>query len=233
MIAMGVLSMFIVVDTLPAQMGMPSQPQIQVSDPVPEAQQAGAEQVEELLVAMQVKDHVSKTMDQMLSMQMRVHPEGSAVIDATREFYEKYMSWDAVKGGLIEIYQETFTADEVAALTGFYQTPAGQKMIEKMPELSSRSMKVTMERMGKHMNELREMLKEARLKDGLPENDGRQLGPFPPQGAGGMPAAGPRKGRPMMPKRTMPAAPVADQGAPAVEETAVPPSQEATADAEE
>ena len=139
--------------------------------------------VEELLVAMRMNVNVNKTIDQMMSMQTRVNPDGSAVIDATREFYEKYLNWDAQKGDIVKLYQETFTEDEIRQMTAFYQTPVGQKVIETMPELSSKAMKITMERMAKHMKELREVIAAARVKDGLPADGRPQLGPFPPKNA--------------------------------------------------
>jgi len=149
----------------------------------PLATESHTEAVEELLVAMRMNVNVNKTIDQMMSMQTRVNPEGSAVIDATRDFYEKYLNWNAQKGDIVKLYQETFTEDEIRQMTAFYQTPTGQKVIEMMPELSSKAMKITMERMAQHMKELREVISAAREKDGLPADGRPQLGPYPPKNA--------------------------------------------------
>ncbi|NCC60682.1 MAG: DUF2059 domain-containing protein [Verrucomicrobiae bacterium] len=178
-----------------------------------------AQAVEEMLVTMRMNENVNKTIDQMMNMQARMGAEGSAVAEATREFYEKYLNWDAQKADIIEIYKESFTEDEIREMTAFYQTTVGQKVIQLMPELSAKSMKVTMERMGAHMKELREAIAAARVKDGLPADGRPQLGPYPPEGGRpmGQPRIGPHSRPAGMPgPRPMPLPDGADE-APAAE----------------
>ena len=53
---------------------------------------------------------------------------------------KKEMSWNKIKGSIVSAYAETFTTDELKALTKFYSTPAGKKFIKKQPQLQQRMM---------------------------------------------------------------------------------------------
>lgn len=58
---------------------------------------------------------------------------------------------------MVPVYAETYTLDEIRQLTAFYDSPIGQKMLAKMPQLMARSMeignRVMMPRMQKFMAE--------------------------------------------------------------------------------
>lgn len=46
-----------------------------------------------------------------------------------------------------QVYVDVFTEDELQELLAFYQSPLGQKMLEKMPELMQRSMTIAQQQM--------------------------------------------------------------------------------------
>ena len=54
--------------------------------------------------------------------------------------FREEMSWTKLRPVYIRIYQETFTQEEVNAITAFYKTPAGAASIDKMPVVMQKSM---------------------------------------------------------------------------------------------
>ena len=42
-------------------------------------------------------------------------------------------SWEKMQAELTGIYRELFTQEEINSLIDFYQSPAGQAMVKKMP----------------------------------------------------------------------------------------------------
>lgn len=50
---------------------------------------------------------------------------------------------DAFLSEVAQIYVDVFTLEEIEAVSAFYRTPVGRKMLERMPELMARSMEVS------------------------------------------------------------------------------------------
>ena len=57
------------------------------------------------------------------------------------------VGWNAMKPVYVKIYQETFEQEEIDGLINFYSSPAGQAMLDKMPQVMQRSTAVAQERM--------------------------------------------------------------------------------------
>jgi hypothetical protein len=55
----------------------------------------------------------------------------------TMESVFSAMSWEKMKSMYVSLYAETFTPGELQGLIDFYKTPAGQKYIEKQPQLQA------------------------------------------------------------------------------------------------
>ena len=71
------------------------------------------------------------------------------------------MTWDSVKPDFIQIYSEVFTEKELKDLAAFYNTPIGQKFIEKMPDLQSKTIEIMQKRMTTLMPAIRAALQDA------------------------------------------------------------------------
>lgn len=50
------------------------------------------------------------------------------------------LAWDNLKPVYHDIYRQTFTGDDIDAIIAFYESPTGQRMLEKMPELMQNTM---------------------------------------------------------------------------------------------
>ncbi|MDH5833341.1 DUF2059 domain-containing protein [Luteimonas sp. M1R5S59] len=50
------------------------------------------------------------------------------------------LAWENLEPIYRDIYRRTFSAEDIDAIIAFYETPAGQRMIEKMPALMQHTM---------------------------------------------------------------------------------------------
>lgn len=123
-----------------------------------------AQAVEELLQAMDMSNLLDRSIDAMLQAQAEGNPQLKPLQGVMREFMSKYMSWESLKPGLVQLYGEAFTEPEVRELIAFYRTPLGQKMITRMPELMQKGMALGQKAVQEHLPELREAIAKA-MKD--------------------------------------------------------------------
>jgi hypothetical protein len=59
------------------------------------------------------------------------------------DWLSQVFAWEKTKDMYVDIYVETFTEDELNELIVFNQSPLGQKVLRKMPQLMQRSMDKT------------------------------------------------------------------------------------------
>jgi hypothetical protein len=74
------------------------------------------------------------------------------------------LGWDAVKADYIALYSEMFTEEELKALVAFYQTPVGQKLVEKSPMLATKCNQVSQVRYDRLMAEIQSMTDDFRAR---------------------------------------------------------------------
>jgi len=77
------------------------------------------------------------------------------------ELIQQRMSWERMKPRFARLYEELFTAEEIDGIVAFYESPAGQSMLVKMPELMQRSMALGQEAIQAIIPELQRIHKEA------------------------------------------------------------------------
>jgi len=70
------------------------------------------------------------------------------------------LSWDKVKDQYVQTYREMFSQEEVNGLIAFYQTPVGQSLVSKRPELTKRTMTILQQRMAPVMQRIQKMSEE-------------------------------------------------------------------------
>lgn len=56
---------------------------------------------------------------------------------------DKAVGWDKLKPDMIKLYTSNFNEQELKELIAFYQSPLGQKVLQKMPELTAQSAEIT------------------------------------------------------------------------------------------
>lgn len=91
--------------------------------------------------------------------------EQQRVVDATRaklvQVLREELSWDKLRPVYVQIYQETFTQEEIDGLIAFYNSPAGAAFVEKMPVVMQRSMSIMQSRTAPMMEKMKAAMQQA------------------------------------------------------------------------
>lgn len=119
---------------------------------------------EETLKAAGTESTLAAAIDQSLDMQIKANPNMAQFRPTMKKFFDKHLSFNALKDDMIKIYVAEFTEDELKEITKFYQTPVGKKMVAKMPKLTGAGMQLGMKRVQDNQAELVKMLEDARKK---------------------------------------------------------------------
>lgn len=111
---------------------------------------ASKETIDELFKVMQAQKMMDSVYGQMdgifkrMVQDMNVPESQKPILDS---FFVKYnalvkqeLSWEKLKDPMAEAYASVYTESEVKGIVEFYKSPAGQKMLAKMPELMQASM---------------------------------------------------------------------------------------------
>ena len=78
--------------------------------------------------------------------------------------------WDQYLDATMPIYQKYFTKGDLEALTAFYSSPTGQKVLREMPALMAESMEITMPMVQEHIKTVTDQFQQ-KLADALKESD--------------------------------------------------------------
>lgn len=123
------------------------------AEPSP-AQDASDAQVDKLLEVMRARQTLDAVLPQVETSQRQMveqmsdakslTPEQRAKLDRLLQksmgSIRKAMAWEKMEPLYRDIYRRTFTAEDMDAMIGFYGSPAGQKLLDKMPQLMQNTM---------------------------------------------------------------------------------------------
>ena len=62
------------------------------------------------------------------------------ILEGSAAAIRKAMAWENLAPMYRDIYRQTFTGEDIDAIVAFYETPTGQRMLDKMPELMQNTM---------------------------------------------------------------------------------------------
>ncbi len=110
-------------------------------------------------------------MKQQFQQQIDQNASGSAMTPEqkklTDDFFDKLikmafdtMSWKAIEPEYAKIYADSYTEDEITAITVFYKSPAGQAMLEKTPAVTAASLKIAQSKMAGLQPKMKELSEE-------------------------------------------------------------------------
>jgi uncharacterized protein len=136
---------------------------------------ASQESIDRLLVDAKVEkllDTMLANVDQVMRRSMEASTQGQQLsaeqwraVDATAarfvQVMREEMTWDKLRPLYVQIYQESFTQEEIDGLIAFYESPAGVAFVEKMPVVMQKSMSIMQSRMATMMEKMRAAVKEA------------------------------------------------------------------------
>ena len=122
--------------------------------------------------------HMDKMMDQMMSGVMKqvqqlaqsmpgadqATPEQKKLIADFQQrvltLVNNKLGWKALEPDFVNLYAGTYTEDDLDGIIGFYKSPVGQKMLEKTPELLSKSTEITQQKMREVQPQLNDMVQD-------------------------------------------------------------------------
>jgi hypothetical protein len=128
----------------------------QSSSPV--AHDASRAQAKRMLEAMQMGKTMDRVMQNVLQAQLDSNPNMLEFKEDLEFFFKKHLSYEATFSEIVELYAETYSADEMVEITRFYQSPVGQRTLELMPELAARSQQIGIQRVEDNKAELVDMV---------------------------------------------------------------------------
>lgn len=131
---------------------------------------------ESLLTAANMETLLDDSIDQALALQIQQNPQLAPFEPVLREFFRKHMSYESLKGDLIDIYTDSFTAAELDEITAFYRTDTGQKTVRLMPALMQRGAQMGLNRVQDNLDELETMIKAEVAR--LQRERGEEPNPF-------------------------------------------------------
>lgn len=127
-------------------------------------QSGSAKAAEDLLESLNFDKAMTDIIDQMVDGDMQRNPEMGPYRKIIRDFYQKYVGYENIKGDMIRIYSAEFTEDELLELKRFYSTPLGKKTIEKMPTLMQQGAEVGAAKVRDHIPELKSAIEAESLR---------------------------------------------------------------------
>jgi len=145
--------------------------------PSPGDAPASKEDIQKLFEVMQIHQQMHQVMDAMMKQQSAMihetlkqrYPQTSAerIARADQMIAEtmKDMPMDAMLDDMIPIYQRHFSKTDIDAMSTFYASPTGQKMMREMPALTSEAMQASSARMQKQMDTIRQKAEQIVKED--------------------------------------------------------------------
>jgi hypothetical protein len=127
----------------------------QTAVPVSESQRAA---VADLFVALRLPQEVQTMPESMIDGEIARNPSLAPFRDLMVTWLKKYMTWPALEPQLTQLYASNFTEAELKSMAAFYRSPAGQKAVQKMPEMMQRTAMLGAQLSQPHSDELKKQI---------------------------------------------------------------------------
>jgi hypothetical protein len=130
-------------------------------------------------------DAVTKQMHQMIHDQLKKQPNLPADFEARMEktmddMFKNFPTEDLLQA-MIPAYQKHLTKGDVDALTAFYSTPTGQKILKEMPAMTAEAMQASSGVIQKMMAQAQDRVQSeiAQMQKENEANSGKKSQPAP------------------------------------------------------
>ena len=87
-----------------------------------------------------------------------------------------YAIWEKMQAELTGIYRELFTQEEINSLIDFYQSPAGQAMVKKMPLIQNKTVQIYQKILARAMPRIQKVMEETLKENHADHHHGNQTG---------------------------------------------------------
>src|SRR5579863_56709 len=138
---------------------------------------ASKEDIKKLFDVMLSHDQMTQMMQQLFAQMQNMsreqikkkHPDITdselASMDHESQDLIKHFPLEEMLDDMVPVYQKHFTKSDIDAMTAFYSSPAGQKFLHEMPEVTSESMRAVYPRIQEAIDAA---LKRAQTKTDTP-----------------------------------------------------------------
>ena len=111
---------------------------------------------------------------QMFAQRFAQAPEGKqAVLESyqakANAALDKAVGWDKLKPDMVKLYTSNFDEKELKELIRFYESPLGQKVLQRMPMLTAQSAQITQGKLETAVPEVNKLLADMSNELGLPK----------------------------------------------------------------
>lgn len=134
-----------------------------------------AAKIEQLLTATHSEALIVKSRQQMKTIMhqmivqsapsMEGNPKLKDIEQVVQDEVTAATKWELLKPDFVKIYAATFSEDDIDGLLKFYQSPVGQSVVDKMPEVQSQIMLATQQRVQTMLPEMQKKIQELMEKD--------------------------------------------------------------------
>ena len=133
---------------------------------------ASKEDIQKYLEVMHSKDMMaqmagamSKPMHQMIHEQYlkdkdKLPADFEARMNRMMDDSMRAFPWDEMLQSMVPVYQKHFTKGDISALTAFYGTPTGQKVLRELPAITAEAMQSMMPLLQKQMEAMNGRLQQ-------------------------------------------------------------------------
>jgi hypothetical protein len=153
---------------------------------------ASSEDIENYFATMHAQEMIKSMMDKMTSqVQQMIHqqiqnqpnlpPEFEARMEKMIDDTFKGLPVDELLQTMIPVYQKHYSKGDIEALTAFYSTPWGQRILKELPEVTAESMQASSGIMQKKMGQTMQRV-QAEIAELQKSSDGistKQSSPAP------------------------------------------------------
>jgi len=101
--------------------------------------------------------------DQYVQQKDNLPPDFEARMDKMMDDMLKDMPWQEMLDAMVPTYQKHLTKGDINALTAFYSSPTGQKVLHEMPSMMADSMNAMMPVMRKYIDKMTQRMHDETL----------------------------------------------------------------------
>jgi hypothetical protein len=112
----------------------------------------------QLLTEAGVKTAMVTMEDIMLRQQLELHPIIKPYEGVLRAFFEKYISFEALREDFAKLYMSRFSELQLRQLIAFYQTPTGRVAVQELPKVMELAAALAKQKIEEHTPELKQMM---------------------------------------------------------------------------
>ncbi len=130
--------------------------------------------IQEMLTLTNSEQMMNQALDQMSAMMKNAAAQQAARQNLTPEqqqiqdnfnakitrIIQQSLSMDSIRPVIIQVYDETYTEDEIDGILAFYRSPAGKAFLAKTPQLMTKTMSLMQQQMAAVQPQIEQAVKD-------------------------------------------------------------------------